>query len=42
MIGPFVETEQHQEELKNSKIVQRKQIEKRLQGLKPSEYEKII
>lgn len=42
MIGPFVGTESSFDDLKHSKIVQRKQIEKRLLGLKPLEFEKII
>ena len=49
MIGPFIEPEVHPESSggasqpsKPSKIMQRKQIEKRLQGLKPTEYEKIV
>ena len=45
MIGPFIQPTEDPEPFdrsKNSKILQRKQIQKRLQGLKPSEYEKII
>jgi peptidoglycan hydrolase CwlO-like protein len=45
MIGAFVEPEEQPENLeqsKHTKILHRKQIEKRLQGLKPTEYQKIV
>jgi hypothetical protein len=35
MIGAFNQQEVSSEETKNSKILNRKQVEKRLQGLKP-------
>lgn len=41
MNSPFQNEERQAQQAKNTKILSRKQIEKRLQGLKAEEYDKI-